>query len=144
MRTELIEKKIADIIEAINLVSDNLPEAYADFEKSGLVKHGLYKQLEHAIESVLDICSMINSDLNLGMPETEDNILDNLERKKVFSVSLIQLIREMKKFRNILVHKYGNIDDKKAYNEIKEGLKDFELIINEIERFLKAHLTKKK
>jgi len=45
----------------------------------------------------------------------------------------------MKKFRNVLVHKYGDIDDKKAYEDIKEGLKDFEHIINEIEKFLKKY-----
>jgi len=50
----------------------------------------------------------------------------------------------MKKFRNILVHKYGEIDDKKAYDEINKGLKDFEKIIKEIEKFLGEHLKKEK
>ena len=45
----------------------------------------------------------------------------------------------MKRFRNILVHKYGEIDDKQAFESIHEGLRDFELFINEIEKFLKKN-----
>jgi len=45
----------------------------------------------------------------------------------------------MKGFRNILIHKYGEIDDEKAYENIKEGLKDFEKIIKEIEGFLEKN-----
>ena len=33
----------------------------------------------------------------------------------------------MKGFRNILVHKYGEIDDRKAYQDIKNGLEDFSI-----------------
>ena len=42
----------------------------------------------------------------------------------------------MKGFRNILVHRYGEIDDDIAYEEIKNGLKDFEEFEKEIESFL--------
>jgi uncharacterized protein YutE (UPF0331/DUF86 family) len=47
-------------------------------------------------------------------------------------------IKEMKSFRNILVHVYGEIEDEIAYEEIKNGLKDFEDFEKEIESFLKA------
>jgi len=45
----------------------------------------------------------------------------------------------MKSFRNILAHKYGEINDEQAFESIKEGLKDFEIFINEIEKFLKKN-----
>lgn len=34
---------------------------------------------------------------------------------------------------------YREINDEEAYENIKEGLQDFEKIINEIEEFLKKH-----
>ena len=43
----------------------------------------------------------------------------------------------MKRFINILVHRYGEINDNLAYETITEGLKDFEFFINEINNFLK-------
>lgn len=136
IKPEVIKSKVEKIKDSLIFIEENLPANVKQLKESKLIKNALYKEIEFAIELVLDICSLINSGLRLGMPETEENILDNLETKKVFDTSLIKLIREMKKFRNFLVHKYGDIDDAKAYRDIKEGLKDFELIVKEIEKFL--------
>ena len=139
MRKKLIENKLTQVIDDVNLVSENLPDNFNEFKVMGLAKDGIYKRLESAIESILDVCAIINSDLGLGMPEAEENILDNLEFKKIFDKKILDLIKEMKKFRNILVHRYGKINDETAFEDIKEGSKDFELIIEETERFLEKH-----
>lgn len=43
------------------------------------------------------------------------------------------IIVRMRGFRNFLVHRYGSIDDRKAYKDIKEGLKDFEKVFKAFE-----------
>ena len=139
LRIDEIEKKISDILDAISLVEENLPDNAEEFIALGLVKDGLYKKAEFAIESVLDICNILNSDLRLGVPDTEDDLLNNLETKKIFPKKIVQIIREMKRFRNVLVHKYGNIHDLTAYKDVHEGLKDFEPVIAQIEQFLEKH-----
>ncbi len=138
LRKDLIKDKIKDVLDSIHLVEGNLPADFNSFENLGLIKEGIYKKIEFAIESVIDICYIINADLRLGTPEEEDDIFDNLKVNKIFSERVINLVREMKSFRNILVHKYGKINDKKAFETIKEGLKDFELIVKEIEGFLNS------
>ena len=70
------------------------------------------------------------------MPETEESILNNLKKNKILPLNIINLIQEMKKFRNLLVHKYGEIDDEQAYETIKQGINDFNNIIEEIEKFI--------
>ncbi len=143
LREKEIESKLTEIVDSISKVEDNLPGKYEDFAGLGLVKEGIYKKIEFAIESIIDICNIINSDLRLGSPETEDSILDNLETNNIFDKKIIDLIREMKGFRNILVHKYGKVDERKAFVNIHDGLKDFELIIKEIESFLKKYQEKR-
>src|SRR3989344_4477953 len=142
LRFEHIEKKISDVMDSLDIIEENLPNNSEDFVSSGLIKEGMYKKIEFAIESIIDICNMINSDMRYGIPETEDSIIDNMKIHGVLSGKTIDLIKEMKKFRNILVHKYGNIDDKKAFTNIKSGLKDFEIIITEIENFLEKQKEK--
>ncbi len=137
LRKRRIEDKLKDIIESISVVEENFPKDFKSFKNLGLVKEGIYKKIESAIEFITDICYIINSDLRLGTPEEEEDIFDNLKTSGIFGKDIIKLIREMKKFRNILVHKYGKIDDKKAYETIKENLGDFEKIVKEIENFLK-------
>ncbi len=138
LREELIKSKISQIKDTLEIVEGNLPGNFDGFNKPVLLKDAIYKKIKFSIELTLDICAIINSDLNLGTPETEDSILDNLEKKKIFNKKAVNLIREMKGFRNILVHKYGEINDKRAFETIKEGLRDFGLVIEEIESFLKS------
>lgn len=139
IRREIIKDKIKGIIDSVNLVSDNLPQDFESFVHSRLIKDGIYKNVEFAIENVLDICNIINSDLDLGTPETEDSVIEHLSNNKLFSKEVITIISEMKRFRNILIHRYGEIDDKKAFENISEGLKDFEVIVREFEKFLKKY-----
>jgi uncharacterized protein YutE (UPF0331/DUF86 family) len=142
IREEIIRGKIRDIIDSVNIVGDNLPADFEDFLSLGLAREGIYKKIEFTIESIIDICNIINSDLELGTPESEDHILDHIDKEKVLDKKTVDLIREMKKFRNILIHKYGNIDNEKAFYNVSEGLKDFEKIIRGFEEFLKKHKEK--
>jgi uncharacterized protein YutE (UPF0331/DUF86 family) len=142
IRIDEIEKKLSDVIDNLSVIEENLPEKFNDFLSMGLAKDGLYKKLEYTLESVIDICNIINSDSRFGVPDDEENLLNNLEENKVFDKKTVSMIREMKRFRNVLVHKYGDIDDKLAFEDIKEGLPDFEKVIKEIEKFLKKERKK--
>ena len=138
LRKKIIQDKIGMIIDSLEYIEQNFPEKFSDFT-SRTIKNSVYKEIEFAIQNCIDICSIINSDLRLGTPESEDSIFYHLESNKILSKKSIEKISEMKKFRNILVHRYGEIKDEIAFGSIKEGLPDFELIINEFEKFLKNH-----
>jgi uncharacterized protein YutE (UPF0331/DUF86 family) len=136
MREELIRIKLKDIRDSLEKVKSHLPQTLEEFLDLGLVKDGIYKKVEFMIENVLDICKIINTDLNLGLPKKDVDIIENLVKNEIISKEMGEKIKEMKSFRNILVHRYGEIEDEIAYEEIKNGLKDFEEFEKEIEKFL--------
>lgn len=136
MRTELIKHKLISIKENIVLVKENIPDNLEQFKKLGLIKDGIYKKIEVSIQEIINICSIINSDLKIGIPSNRDEIISALENKKVLSKELGKKIRELKGFRNFLVHRYGKIQDEIAYEDIKEGFDDFTLFNDEILIFL--------
>ncbi len=136
LRIEQIRSKLIDIEESVNLVERHLPQSFEDFSELGLVKDGIYKRMEFAIENIIDICSIINSDLRLSMPECEENIIESLVNKGILTQKMGNEIRKMKSFRNIVVHRYGKIDDIIAYTILKEQMDDFYEFIKSIERFL--------
>ncbi len=136
IRKDIINHKLKEIIESVELVHENLPENFEEFKRLGIIKDGIYKRIENAIESVINICSIINSDLGLGIPSSEEDIIKNLENKKIISKKLAERIREMKGFRNLLVHRYGKINDELAFENVKEGIKDFSFFSEEIKKFL--------
>jgi uncharacterized protein YutE (UPF0331/DUF86 family) len=142
IRINIIKTKIAIIDENLELVKGNLPSKLKDFKDLGLVKDGIYKRIEASIQEVISICSIINSDLKLGIPSNRDEIIVALEENKVLSSSMAEKIKELKGFRNFLVHRYGKIDDGVAFEDIKDGLSDFKTFKDEILNFLKKHDTK--
>jgi uncharacterized protein YutE (UPF0331/DUF86 family) len=136
LRVELIRSKLADIEDSVNLVGENLPSSFEEFSELGLVKDGIYKRMEFVIENIIDICSIINSDLRLSVPESEESFVESLTNVGILTKDMAEKTRRMKGFRNIIVHRYGRIDDLLAHKILTEHMKDFYEFIESIERFL--------
>ncbi len=133
---DLIHVKIQEIREGIHLVSLHLPDSFEKFSQLGLVKDGIYKRTEYAIETVLDICAILNSDLKLGIPGEDEDSITHLVQGGILSHDMAEKIRGMKAFQNIVVHRYGTIDDQIAYTLLVERIGDFELLCRGIEHCL--------
>jgi uncharacterized protein YutE (UPF0331/DUF86 family) len=139
LREDIIRIKITEIRECVDLVRENLPDTPEDFLQLGLIKDGIYKRMEFAIEDVFDICAILNTDLSLGIPEGDDDILDHLDGAGILNPQLLGKIRYMRGFRNIVVHRYGKIDDRLVFSLLNEHLGDFSEFIEEIESFFKKN-----
>lgn len=136
LREDIIKTKMKEIRESLRLIEDNLPEEPEKFATMGLIKDGIYKRVEFCIQSVLDICAVVNSDLELGIPSSEEDIVENLMKGGILSAELGERVKRMKGFRNILVHRYGRIDDEVAFESIRGGINDFRKFMEEIEEIL--------
>lgn len=136
-RREIIASKLQNLRESIIFIEDNLPESVEKFRDNRLLKNGIYKEVEFSIETIIDICAIINKDFQLGKIESEDSIFSNLEKAKIFDKNIISKIIEMKKFRNLLVHRYIEIDDERAFNNIESGLEDFKVLVSKTEMLIK-------
>ena len=137
MRVNIIKTKLKIVEENILLVKENLPEKIEDFINLGLIKDGIYKRIEASIQEILSICSIINTDLKLGVPPNRDEILKSLIDNNIISEKMGQIVKELKGFRNFLVYRYGKIQDEIAFENIKKGLLDFKFFNDEILQFLK-------
>lgn len=135
----MIKAKLKIIEENLDLVKENLPNNVNEFKALGLVKDGIYKKIEASIQEVISICSIINSDLKLGIPSNRDDIIISLIENYILSRKMGEKVKEMKGFRNFLIHRYGKINDEVAFKDIKNGLPDFELFKKEVLAFLKKH-----
>lgn len=132
VRIDLIHSKLCETEDAVREIEENLPETYEEFQKIRIIKSGIYKETEHAIENIIDVCAVLNADQSLGKPSDVDDILTNLVNAGTLHKETGEKIREMKRFRNILVHKYGKVNDETAYSDVKEGLTDIRSIVKEI------------
>ncbi|MGC9443574.1 MAG: type VII toxin-antitoxin system HepT family RNase toxin [Candidatus Methanospirareceae archaeon] len=138
MRSVLIRTKLKEIEESIRLVEAHLPATFGEFYQLGLVKDGMYKQLEFALENIFDICAIINADLELGIPRTDEDVIEHLVKGDVLSEEQRTKLKSMKGFRNILVHRYGKIDDKLTFSLLNDELRDVYDFIRRIRAFLET------
>ncbi|MBU7047592.1 MAG: DUF86 domain-containing protein [Theionarchaea archaeon] len=132
-----ILKKVAEAQDSVKLVRENLPNTYEGFlSMSKLERDGIYKNIEFTIQTILDICAIIAKNEDLQVPNSDDDILNELHKSHILKGNIIEIVRQMKGFRNFLVHRYGALDDEIAYNNIKNGLPDFTKVFEEFKEVI--------
>ena len=89
-----------------------------------------------SVECVLDICGLFVAGLRLGLPAEEENLFDRLEQARVLSPELVRTLRAMRRFRNILVHEYGAVDDTIVFQLAGRLSKDTAAFTAEVTRAL--------
>ena len=75
---------------------------------------------------------MFVSGLKLGLPPGEDDIFDKLQAKGLVDHKMTSLLKEMRAFRNILVHDYTHLNDVMVYDKLQNHLNDFTVFKNHI------------
>ncbi|MFW6111124.1 MAG: type VII toxin-antitoxin system HepT family RNase toxin [Thermoproteota archaeon] len=59
-----------------------------------------------------------------------------LEERGVVSPDLAHRLAAAARLRNLLVHRYWEIDDQKVYNSVKEGLEDFQEFVKQVRNLM--------
>jgi uncharacterized protein YutE (UPF0331/DUF86 family) len=132
LRIDLYIAKFDRIKENVRLIQENLTDNLEDFMKLGLVKDGIYKRYEYSVELIIDVVAMINADLKLGIPNGTIDVLEQLQKREILNLEMVEKIKGMRGFRNILVHRYGRLDEELAYDIIKSKLSDFGTLEKEL------------
>ncbi|MGM5485235.1 MAG: type VII toxin-antitoxin system HepT family RNase toxin [Nanobdellota archaeon] len=131
-----ILKKLDDMNRYIDELSQLIPGTENEYLESLERRRACEKTMELIIDTMIDISSIIISSKNMGAPSDEDNIFDKLEKNDVIPKNFAKRLKEIKGFRNILVHRYGEIDDKRAYILFSEEIQDFEKFRNYVTEYL--------
>ncbi|MDI6793208.1 MAG: DUF86 domain-containing protein, partial [bacterium] len=90
-----------------------------------------------AIESAIDISNHIIARKSLGKPEDYSAVFSILGEAEVFSKEVVIRLKQMARFRNMLVHLYWKVDNNRLYEILKGNLDDFAIFEEGIRKFLK-------
>ena len=105
---DLLEKRLAWIVTSVEMLRVHArPEEIAsDPVQRGFVEH----QLQTAIQAAIDVASIIVSERRLGEPHTSAGLFDLLAEHAWLSVEQATTLRRIVAFRNIVVHRYLDVD----------------------------------
>ncbi|MBI2662822.1 DUF86 domain-containing protein [Candidatus Woesearchaeota archaeon] len=73
----------------------------------------------------------------MGFPTNDDTVFDKLKQEKIISEKMRNILKAMKRFKNVLIHKYVDIDEEMVFNNAKNNLLDFKMFKQEINDYLK-------
>lgn len=98
-------------------------------------KSAIERNFQLAIECCLDIAELFISDLRLPQPPEHRMAMMLLSENKIIPREMAEKLANAVSFRNLLVHDYVEIDDKKAFENLK-NIRDFDEFIKEVKKYL--------
>lgn len=133
---ERILGKIDELDGYLKELKQIMPKTFHDYQKIEK-KRSCERVVQLCIECVIDMCELFVSGLRLGLPTEEEDLFEKMAKNKIISKDMAVILKEMRGFRNILIHEYATIDNELVYNTIKTKLSDFENFKKEIMAALK-------
>ena len=116
--------------------SDGLPDPY------------ILKSLKY---STIVIAEAIASTLQHILAKRHNVVIDGYmavftesKEHKVISTELLTKLQPFIRFRNMLVHQYWRVDDKVFMKNLKNGLNDFRVFVNQVRKIIDGELADQK
>jgi len=126
---DIIDRNVRFLEELKILSPDQFVESYRD------VQAAKYSLLE-IIEACIDIANYIISVKGFRRAEEFSEMFKVLKEENIIGKDLATRLEDMARFRNLLVHRYGEVDDRRVLEIIKHNLKDIEEFEKAIEKFI--------
>lgn len=123
MELKLIEEKILE-----SFFPENFEEYEINFEK----KAACERYFEKIVESLIYLAHLVSKNERFNLLE-KNKVFDLLSEKQIITKNLSNKLKNAKGMRNIISHKYGDIDDKIVFETMKEEfISDSKEFINKI------------
>ena len=138
LNIDLITAKAADIEKAVALLDEIGQTPKESFLNDPILISGAKYQLILAIEAAQNICNHLAARVAKEVPASYADCFRILGREKIISVSLAERLVSMARFRNLLVHHYGKVDDAIVYCILHRDVLDLLEYVKEVKAFVDA------
>jgi uncharacterized protein YutE (UPF0331/DUF86 family) len=121
---EKITDKFGQLDEFLAILKGMRKTSVRKFLKDKILIGSAKYYLQVSVECCLDIANHIIAAEGFRAPKDYADSFKVLEEQDIIDEELGMKLRQMAKFRNRLVHLYGEIDDGYVYEIMKKDLKD--------------------
>ncbi len=90
--------------------------------------------LLRAMEASANICAHVAAKKLQKGVESPAECFELLGQQKLISEEVSRSLQKMARFRNTLIHRYWDVDEKRVYQYAKHDLKDFDAFLEAISR----------
>jgi len=122
--------KIEEIESYLEELSEILPSSLEKYKEDFKTKAACERYAEKIVEAVTDLAFLLIKERSLSLPEEDLQAFEVLTESKIISQELKDKLQDAKRMRNILAHKYGEINDEIVFNALKDEIeKDIKTFI---------------
>jgi uncharacterized protein YutE (UPF0331/DUF86 family) len=133
MDSNRINQKLKELENYMAELRKFLPKSKDIFMENVEKRRSIERELQIMIDCIIDICFILIRELHRGLPINEQTVFDILKD----DLTNIKNLKRMRGFRNVLVHRYGEVDNELVYQFTQDDLKDFEIFIADVNKILK-------
>ncbi|OGF67201.1 MAG: hypothetical protein A2Y62_09425 [Candidatus Fischerbacteria bacterium RBG_13_37_8] len=138
-------------IDVIRQISGDINYALAKLEKISHLHEDEFLHSEEKIDSAkynlivviegsIDICNHIVSRMGGRAPQDYADCFEVLRELSIFSSEFIDKLKSMAKFRNLIVHRYWKVDNKKVFAIINNNIADIKEYLQGIDQYLSKNI----
>ncbi|GEM_PF-878987 len=117
----------------LDKIKEIAPDSLEEYEEDEVTRRAIERLLHISIEAVIDISYLFVKELRLGLPTSEESYFDKLSGK-VLTPQMVEKLQEMRRFRNVMVHRYDKVDDIRVYYIVWNRLGDLYEFKEEVPR----------
>ena len=133
---EIVRDRESRIRQYVGDLRDMARISEAAFLENRERQYAVLHALQLAIEASVEIATHICAADNLGIPSSYAEAFDLIEQSGVVEKALADDLRGMARFRNRIVHFYGQVDLSRVFRLLQDHLTDFDRYLVAIERYL--------
>ncbi len=136
MDAERIKDKLSELLVYIAELDEDIPDTEDEYIGERRTRRACERTFQLACEDILDICNLIIAGKGLGLPKDNRDAIRKLADNKIIPKKLSERLEDVVGFRNLLVHRYGKVDDSRAYHYLNEEIDDLYEFAEAMEKFI--------
>lgn len=140
IKIEKIKTLEKDLLNTVSEIKSLIPSEEEVFLKEQRNVYSLRYLLIDAVEAMANICNHIIARILGQMPKGYPDCFEKLSNSNIMTMELGEKLKKLASLRNIIIHKYWNIDDRKVFKSAKENIGDFKEFLRQIKEFIRANL----
>ena len=121
----MCEEKLAGIIDEISQMVKELERKLSLKDSDILSEYDTLSSLKfsllRAVQASIDACMLLTSSRRYKAPASYRECFLNLKEEGILEKQLAENLAKMAGFRNLLIHKYWDVDDKKILQILRSG-----------------------
>ncbi|MFH1703567.1 MAG: DUF86 domain-containing protein [Nitrospirota bacterium] len=138
-KIKTLGKDLLDTVSEIKSITSIKEEVFVKERKNIF---SLRYLLIEAVEAMANICNHILTRVTGQVPKGYPDCFEKLSEAKIIAKKLGGDLKKLASLRNILIHKYWEIDDRKVFKSAKENIGDFEEFLRQINKFIGPQIKK--